>query len=133
MEGNLELFLKKLSSAIADQSENWSQLRIDGHTDARGNLAYNIKLSEQRAQVVVDALLKANLPGERVSAKGLGPTLPIDPGNTPEAHSRNRRVELTFFGVKDKESLISTINQVKVEALGGAPLELKLKSLKQKK
>ena len=129
VNGNLETFLKILASEIAKQSENWRQLRIDGHTDSRGKLAYNIKLSEDRAQVVVDAILAAGLARDRVFGKGFGPSVPLDPSNTLEAHAKNRRVELTFYGVKDKDSLIKVINQVKVEALGGRPIQLLLKEI----
>ena len=125
----METFFKILASEIAKQSENWRQLRIDGHTDSRGKLAYNIKLSEDRAQVVVDAILAAGLARDRVFGKGFGPSVPLDPSNTLEAHAKNRRVELTFYGVKDKDSLIKVINQVKVEALGGRPIQLLLKEI----
>jgi outer membrane protein OmpA-like peptidoglycan-associated protein len=129
VDGNLESFLKILASEIVRQSDNWRELRIDGHTDSRGKIAYNIKLSEERAQVVVKALLSAGLPRHKVSGKGFGPSMPVDPSDTPEAHAKNRRVELTFLGVKDKDSLVKIINQVKVNTLGGAPLQLRLKEI----
>lgn len=74
-------------------------------------------------------MLSAGLPRQKVSGKGFGPSAPVDPSNTPEAHAKNRRVELSFLGVKDKDSLIKIINQVKLNTLGGAPLQLRLKEI----
>ncbi len=70
-------------------------VRIDGHTDSRGSDAYNLKLSERRANAVKDYLAGHGVKTDRLSIKGFGESRPAVP-NTSEANmAKNRRVELT--------------------------------------
>jgi chemotaxis protein MotB len=73
-------------------------IRVDGHTDrqpvADGTFDSNRELSVARAVAVVEALAEAGLPPERLVAAGFGESRPRDPGGTPEAYRRNRRIEL---------------------------------------
>lgn len=72
---------------------------LEGHTDARGSTAYNQKLSERRANAVLDYLVSSKGIGrDRLSAIGYGESRLKDPGNTEEAHQRNRRVVAVFQG-----------------------------------
>jgi len=89
---------------IADQIPpeiNWI-LRVDGHTDktpvsADSPFADNWELSEARALSVVRYMTQVQgLPPGRLAATGFGEYQPIDPGDTPEALARNRRIELKF-------------------------------------
>ncbi len=66
---------------------------VVGHTDADGEDAANLLLSEQRAQAVVDYLTKAGLPAERFTALGVGSMRPIASNATPEGKAQNRRIE----------------------------------------
>ncbi len=68
-------------------------IRIEGHTDDRGDDAYNLKLSQQRAESVRAYLAKKQVPVERLDAKGFGKGAPLDPLRTPDARAANRRVE----------------------------------------
>ena len=73
-------------------------LRVDGHADRtpiRGSprFASNWELSAARAIAVVQVLVSAGLPPERAAATAFGEFQPIDPGDTPEALARNRRIE----------------------------------------
>ena len=70
-----------------------ARMRVEGHTDAQGDAAANLRLSERRAQAVVAALAKRGLPASRLQAQGFGEDRLLDPGSTPEAHERNRRIE----------------------------------------
>lgn len=54
-----------------------SRFRIEGHTDASGADEFNLQLSEQRAQAVVDALVAAGIPSERFEVVGKGETQPL--------------------------------------------------------
>jgi chemotaxis protein MotB len=54
----------------------------------------NWDLSASRAIAVVQYLISKGLPPQRLVAAGFGEFQPIDPGNTEEAYSRNRRIEL---------------------------------------
>nr|MDQ3048405.1 OmpA family protein [Bacteroidota bacterium] len=76
------------------------KVEISGHTDSKGDAAYNLKLSEQRAQAVVDKLIAAGIPADRMKAKGYGKTAPVSANkkangkDNPEGRQLNRRVEL---------------------------------------
>jgi chemotaxis protein MotB len=71
-------------------------LRVDGHTDVRpiAGGRTNWDLSAARAIAVVQYLISKGMPPQRLVAAGFGEFQPIDPGNTEEAYSRNRRIEL---------------------------------------
>lgn len=67
---------------------------VVGHTDSKGALDYNLKLSDQRAQAVMKALAKAGIGPKRLTAKGLGPLAPLASNRSDEGRAKNRRVEL---------------------------------------
>jgi OOP family OmpA-OmpF porin len=73
-------------------------IEIAGHTDADGPEGFNKALSEKRAEVVTDYLVKAGLPASRFTAVGYGSTQPIASNETDEGKSHNRRIE---FVVKE--------------------------------
>jgi chemotaxis protein MotB len=76
---------------------NWL-LRVDGHADRNpirsGRFATNWELSAARAIAVAQLLIQEGLPSNRVAATAFGDNQPIDVADTPEAHARNRRIEL---------------------------------------
>ena len=69
-------------------------VELAGHTDNVGSDAYNMKLSEDRAEVVRKALLDKGVEEERLTAKGYGSTKPIYPNDNEEHRALNRRTEL---------------------------------------
>jgi OmpA-OmpF porin, OOP family len=73
-------------------------IEIAGHTDADGPEGFNKALSEKRAEVVTDYLVKAGLPASRFTAVGYGSTQPIASNETDEGKSHNRRID---FVVKE--------------------------------
>ncbi len=74
------------------------ELRIEGHTDAKGKLKKNMKLSDDRAKSVVNFLVKGGIEESRLSFKGFGPTVPIGNNKTAAGREQNRRTE--FYIVK---------------------------------
>lgn len=76
--------------------------RIEGHTDALGSDAYNLKLSEARATTVRDWLAKRGIITANTGIKGIGKAVPVAPNTTadgkdnPEGRQKNRRVEVVF-------------------------------------
>ena len=69
------------------------KILILGHTDNVGDAVANTKLSEQRAQAVVDYLIKKGISETRLTSQGFGGSRPITSENTVKGHARNRRVE----------------------------------------
>ena len=67
---------------------------MQGHSDNQGTAAYNLRLSQNRAQAVVDALIKLGVEPSRLEAKGYGDTKPLLPNTTEANKARNRRVQL---------------------------------------
>ena len=66
---------------------------VEGHTDSDGNDDFNRKLSEQRAESVVNKLVVMGISKDRLVSKGLGETVPVASNDTPEGKASNRRVE----------------------------------------
>lgn len=115
-----ETFLNELGLILAQNPERWSFLTIEGHTDFRGQLEYNNKLSLERATSVRDALARAGVPANRIRALGYGPNRPIDPANNELAWARNRRVELNFEGVSEPKWLREVLQKLRA-ALASSP------------
>lgn len=71
------------------------RLRIEGHTDATGEDAFNQQLSEERAAAARQYLItKFGIAAERLEARGFGESKPVDSNDTAEGRQNNRRVEL---------------------------------------
>ncbi|MEO0367835.1 MAG: OmpA family protein, partial [Pseudomonadota bacterium] len=70
-----------------------AQFEVAGHTDNTGDLDFNMILSEQRAQAVVDRLSALGVSPDRLSVVGYGPTQPVADNSTPEGQAANRRIE----------------------------------------
>jgi OmpA-OmpF porin, OOP family len=70
-----------------------ASLEIGGHTDTDGDEDSNMKLSERRAQAVLEYMLRAGLPADRLHAVGFGQTAPVASNDTAEGKAQNRRIE----------------------------------------
>ncbi|MFN2371792.1 MAG: OmpA family protein [Candidatus Krumholzibacteriia bacterium] len=90
---------------IAQTLADWPALRIEigGHTDSSGSEAFNQKLSEQRAQSVLDYLLvkQPGLDRGRFTTKGYGEGTPLEDNGTVEGRAANRRVEFTVLNTDE--------------------------------
>jgi outer membrane protein OmpA-like peptidoglycan-associated protein len=73
---------------------NATNLQIGGHTDNVGGDAYNINLSQLRAESVKIYLINKGIPATRLTALGFGDGKPIASNNTSSGKAKNRRVEL---------------------------------------
>jgi len=82
------------------------KVEISGHTDSKGDDAYNQKLSEERAQAVVNRLISSGISADRMLAKGYGKTMPVSANkkangkDNPQGRQENRRVELKITEIK---------------------------------
>jgi len=68
-------------------------VHVEGHTDDRGDEAYNLYLSQQRADAVRQYLIDHGIAGERLDAVGKGETQPLVSNDSEEGRLKNRRVE----------------------------------------
>jgi OmpA-OmpF porin, OOP family len=66
---------------------------IEGHTDSDGDNDLNLKLSQERAETVMNKLISMGISASRLSSKGFGESMPINTNATPEGKAENRRVE----------------------------------------
>lgn len=73
------------------------RVRIEGHTDSRGDKEKNVDLSVRRAYRVRAFLIARGVQAERLAAKGYGPKKPVASNRTPGGRAKNRRV---VFGVE---------------------------------
>ena len=95
-----------LDSILSFFSDNKDlTIEIGSHTDSRGSDEYNLKLSQERAQSVVDYLIEKGVAKDRLIAKGYGETKLVNKcGNgvdcTEEEHQKNRRTTFRITGSK---------------------------------
>jgi len=74
------------------------RIEVQGHTDSRGTDDYNLKLSQDRAQSVMDYLvINHELPAARLIARGYGESRPVASNDNPEGRQKNRRVEFVIL------------------------------------
>jgi len=86
---------------IADTLKTHPEIRgieIQGHTDNQGTPVYNLRLSQNRAQAVLDALVKLGVEPSRLEAKGYGQDKPLLPNTNEPNRAKNRRVQLIIKG-----------------------------------
>jgi outer membrane protein OmpA-like peptidoglycan-associated protein len=87
--------LEEVAAAIKARPD--IRVRIEGHTDSRGKAAFNLKLSQQRADAVRGHLMGLGVAPERIEAVGYGPERPIESNRTATGRDRNRRVEFIIL------------------------------------
>jgi outer membrane protein OmpA-like peptidoglycan-associated protein len=88
-----------LLERIADAMKAHPSLIIEvrGHTDDRGTDAYNLRLSQRRAEAVVEALVAMGVERSRLRAVGFGKSRPLVPNTSEENRARNRRTEFVII------------------------------------
>lgn len=93
--------LEQAASIIREKAKG--QVRIDGHTDSKGDERYNLRLSERRASAVkMWFVQKAGLADSRFVTHGYGEQRPVvsntkpDGSDDPDGRQKNRRVEIVF-------------------------------------
>ncbi|WP_437859393.1 OmpA family protein [Sorangium sp. So ce363] len=102
--------IKKVSDPLLDEvagvlkeHPEITKIEVQGHTDPRGGRAYNIKLSQARAESVMKALVQRGIEAERLASKGYGPDVPIAENDTDEGRQQNRRVQFKILEKKPKQ------------------------------
>jgi outer membrane protein OmpA-like peptidoglycan-associated protein len=95
--------VKPVSYPIIDEivdamlSKPTLKLEIQGHTDNVGTIEYNQKLSEARAQAVMEELIKRGVEARCLRFRGFGMSQPVAPNDTEEGRSKNRRTQFMII------------------------------------
>lgn len=95
------------------------ELEVAGHTDSQGRLETNMRLSQQRAEAVIAALLSRGIPVSTFVAVGYGPEFPIADNATEAGREANRRIEFRLTG-----DSAAAARAERGEAVSDAPAEL---------
>lgn len=107
----------ELEKLIRLMNENPSiDVQIRSHTDSVGSAEYNNRLSNDRAQSVVDYLVSSGIDRSRLSTLGLGKSAPVVDNKTEENRQLNRRTE--FRIVADHPTRRIVFNSAKKGNLG---------------
>ena len=108
------------------QSSNGGTFLVIGHTDKKGNPAYNLKLSRERAAAVVKALEERGVSENQLKSKGLGSQEAAVPVTASDAErQKDRRVEVKFVEGAEWEALKKSdvpVAAKKVVKKGKAPV-----------
>jgi OmpA-OmpF porin, OOP family len=76
------------------------KVSIEGHTDPVGGEASNMRLSQRRAEAVLDYLISKGISPDRLEAVGFGPTKPIASNKTASGRAKNRRTEFRITALE---------------------------------
>jgi OOP family OmpA-OmpF porin len=87
-----DAILASLYAGLAAQTS--PKILIEGHTSSEGADDYNLRLSERRAQAIVDDLVGRGFPAARIAAVGRGESQPLASNDDENGRSLNRRVEV---------------------------------------
>jgi outer membrane protein OmpA-like peptidoglycan-associated protein len=74
------------------------KIEIGGHTDNTGSASLNQKLSQDRAEAVVNYLKSKGVPASRMNSKGYGDSVPVASNTTEAGRQQNRRTEFEIKG-----------------------------------
>ncbi|MDH5493799.1 MAG: OmpA family protein [Myxococcales bacterium] len=85
----------ELLNTVAQVMQDFPDIAVEvqGHTDSRGNDGYNLRLSQARAEAVVEYLVGRGIGAQRMTARGYGETRPIESNRRARGRAANRRVE----------------------------------------
>jgi outer membrane protein OmpA-like peptidoglycan-associated protein len=95
--------LGQVAAALLETKER--HLVVEGFTDSQGKDAYNLDLSQRRADAVRTYLVSNGYPPDLIVAHGAGKTMPIADNATAEGRANNRRVEIIISPRGDDMSM----------------------------
>lgn len=94
LKRDVEFNLVKIATILNQFPE--MKITVEGHTDNVGTEAYNLELSEKRAQAVRDFLVSQGVAAERLTVAGYGFGRPRESNDTESGRQKNRRVDLVI-------------------------------------
>lgn len=83
-----------LDQAAPEIKGTKARYEVAGHTDSKGTNAYSQALSERRAIMVYQGLVKRGVPSGQMTSRGYGETMPVANNKTEAGRAENRRVEI---------------------------------------
>jgi outer membrane protein OmpA-like peptidoglycan-associated protein len=99
------LELNKLVTILEDNPQ--LVIELSSHTDNRGDLTYNIDLSQRRAESAVQYIISQGVAANRIAARGYGETRPIiENAETEEEHQTNRRTEFKVTEITPEAEVV---------------------------
>jgi outer membrane protein OmpA-like peptidoglycan-associated protein len=90
-----ELQVARLADALRQMPDR--NVLIEGHTDSSGSDAYNLELSQRRANAVEDLLIVQGVDPTRVLTRGYGEQYPVAANDSAAGRQQNRRVEVVIL------------------------------------
>lgn len=99
LTGTAEANLDKLTNVLKEYPD--TNLEVQGHTDSKGSVNYNQRLSERRASSVARYLGNRGIASSRVTIKGYGENAPVAENDSQDGRAQNRRV--TFLITANKK------------------------------
>lgn len=90
------------------------RVRLEGHTDISGSSHKNKVLGKRRTQAVKDFIISLGIPEENIEIISFGEDRPAENNYTPQAYSKNRRVEVVFIQEGGHEMSYSSPNDIYV-------------------
>jgi outer membrane protein OmpA-like peptidoglycan-associated protein len=91
------------AATVLKTAPKGTMIEIGGHTDNVGDAASNLKLSEDRANAVKQALVSAGVDGAMLAAKGYGDTQPTASNDSEYGRFRNRRIQYSVLPAATKK------------------------------
>lgn len=73
-------------------------VQVEGHTDERGSVQFNLSLGEKRAKTIKDYLLGKGISSSRISIISIGKERPVEYGHDESSWSKNRRANFVITG-----------------------------------
>lgn len=104
---------------------------VEAHTDSRGNVKYNQKLSELRAKAVADQLVNMGVKRSQIETKGKGKSEQLNNGTTDDDYAKNRRVVIVVKYQDDEvKTIISESKECKPVVIDRGVREIQVKKHK---
>ena len=92
-------------ATIVNKYDN-NDISVEAHTDALGEQAYNVSLSEERAENIKNHLIDNGVEATRIFTEGYGGAQPIAKNDTPGGQLLNRRIDIAIYPAVDADEAV---------------------------
>jgi len=112
IDSTLSSKLIKLAKYLNQENGNWARVKISGHTDNQGSFEYNKDLSQKRSDSIKNILTDNGVDSKKLESISYSYLRPVSPNNTEDGRSKNRRTEIEFYGIKNREEFNRKIVEI---------------------